>query len=68
MVLRGIPRVVQRMRNDFLDCVVDWRIRAVELTVQLLNAISVVADVELAETDVLERYSVLHRVALYAVT
>jgi hypothetical protein len=54
MMLRWIFRIVEWMWNDFLNRIIHRWIHAVQLTVQLLNAISVVCEIELTESNVFQ--------------
>lgn len=67
MVLRRICRVVQGMRDDFLYGVIHRWISTIELTIQLLNTVSVITDIELAQAHILQCYSVLERLTFDAV-
>lgn len=67
-MLRGIVGVVKRMRGNFFDRVVDRRVHAVELSVQLLNAVGVVRQVVLTQSHELQCHRPLESLTFDAVT
>lgn len=68
MVLRWIFRIVQRVRNNFLDGIIHRWIHAVQLAVQFLYTISVICDIVFAHSNIFQRHGILERFTFHAMT
>lgn len=68
MMLGRICWVVERMWNYLLDRIIHRWIGTIKLSIELLNAISIVGDVKLAHPNVFQPHGILQRFTFHAVT